>query len=115
VQAGERVLVWGNVRRAFESEKVKSILIDDFTSTLNVTAFAEQRHWLEKALEGDRLQVVGEAKADKRGELYILPEIVIKIDCSKELLRRLENLEFFKENKGRNLPEGSLSVESRQL
>lgn len=97
LQEKEQVLVWGNVARKFESEKVSSITIDDFTETINVTAFQEQRHLLEKVHEGDRVQVIGETRLDRNGELYILPELVIKIDCWSELLKRLENIKALRE------------------
>lgn len=90
-------MVWGNVARKFESEKVSSITIDDFTETINVTAFKEQRHLLEKVNEGNRVQVIGETRLDRNDELYILPESVIKIDCWSELLKRLENIKALRE------------------
>jgi RPA family protein len=110
LQEKEQVLVWGNVARKFESEKVSSITIDDFTETINVTAFKEQRHLLEKVNKGDRVQVIGETRLDRNEELYILPELVIKIDCWNELLKRLENLKFLKEEKN---PEKELKIEKR--
>ena len=99
LQLKDRVLVWGNVIRVFETEKVSSFLIDDFTDTCNVTGFSEQKALFKGISKGDRIQVCGEVRHDRNGELYILPEIVIKIDCSTELLRRLENIEFLKNSK----------------
>jgi len=109
LQEKEQVLVWGIVARKFEGEKVSSITIDDFTQTANITAFKEQKKMLEKIEVGDRVQVVGEVRLDRNEELYILPEILIKIDCQTELLRRLDNL------KGIQKKESELKIEKNVL
>lgn len=90
------VHIWGNILKKYESKEknFSSVLLDDFTATLNASAF--ERGFFKKFSEGDRIEVIGKPKENRNNEIYIHAEIAKKIDSYTELMRRLENVKGIK-------------------
>lgn len=73
-----------------EGEKqFASLTIDDASGQLRIKAFGEDIIPLKDIMQGDTLQVIGNIR-EWNGEIYILPEIVKKIDTRWLLVRKLE-------------------------
>lgn len=66
-----------------------TLTIDDASGQLRIKAFGEDVIPLKNIMQGDTLQVIGNIR-EWNGEIYILPEIVKKIDTRWLLVRKLE-------------------------
>jgi RPA family protein len=119
-----RVLVWGNVVKAFdsgESEKVfKGIELDDFSECLSCLAFEEKAGLLNGIKAGDVVEVMGKVRQGQRGN-FIWLEFVRRLSPAEELKRRLENLLSLKRlpaakmEETESLVERSLEIEKNVL
>jgi RPA family protein len=73
-----------------ESEKsFASLTVDDASGQIKIKAFGEDVEPLKNIMQGDTLQLIGNIR-EWNGELYILPEIVKKVDPRWLLVRKLE-------------------------
>ncbi len=69
-----------------------TLTIDDSTETIRLKLFREDTKIVKKFMIGDLVDAIGKVR-EYQGEIYILPEIVRKVDSFDwELLRRLEIL-----------------------
>ena len=86
-----RARIMGTIVSAFasEDENFASITIDDSTETIRAKTFKTTKP-LDGHAVGNVVDVIGKVR-EYLGEIYIIPEIVIKVeDPNLELLRRLE-------------------------
>jgi RPA family protein len=85
-----RARVLGTVVGKFvsEDENFASLTLDDGTDTIRAKTFKTAKP-LDTVNEGDLVDVIGKVR-EWNGEIYIIPEIVHKVDPNTELLRRLE-------------------------
>jgi RPA family protein len=92
-----KVFVFGIVSEKQSSEKAVSIILDDFTETIKVLAFDEEKKLkLNQIEKGDEIIVLGRIRQDN-GEIFLLAEGVHKIeDANEELLFRAEKLRWKK-------------------
>lgn len=70
-------------------KKYASLTIDDASGQLRIKAFGEDIGPVEKVIQGDTLQIVGTIR-EWNGEIYLLPEILKKVDPKWLLVRKLE-------------------------
>jgi len=88
-----RVNVVANVVERFfieENErKFASITLDDASGQIRVRAFGDDIEKLRDIVEGDTIRVIGMLRFFNN-EIYILPEIVKKVDPRYLLVRKLE-------------------------
>jgi DNA polymerase III alpha subunit len=87
-----RVRVLGTVVKRFKSDngKYAVLTLDDATDTITTRAFNEDVSLIEKAMEGDIVDVIGRVK-EYEDERYINLETVSKIDDPNwEMVRGLE-------------------------
>jgi len=70
-------------------KKYASITIDDASGQLRIKAFGDDVGTVERVMQGDTLQIVGNVR-EWNGELYLLPEILKKVDPKWLLIRKLE-------------------------
>lgn len=70
-------------------KKFGSITIDDASGQIRLKVFGDGLPLLEKAAQGDTLQVIGVIR-EYNSELYILPEVVKPVDTKWLLVRKLE-------------------------
>lgn len=70
-------------------KKYASITIDDASGQIRLKSFGEDIEVLRDLTQGDTLQIIGLAR-EYNGEIYILPEIVKKVDPKWLLVRKLE-------------------------
>lgn len=66
-----------------------SLTIDDASGQIRIKAFGEDIEPIKNIMQGDTLQVVGNIR-EWNGEIYIIPEIMKKIDTRWLLVRKLE-------------------------
>ena len=66
-----------------------SLTVDDASGQLKLKAFGEDIGPLKEVMQGDTLQVVGNMR-EWNGELYMIPEIIKKVDTRWLLVRKLE-------------------------
>jgi len=82
-----------------EGEKqFASLTIDDASGQLKLKAFGEDIEPLKNIMQGDTLQVIGNVR-EWNGELYVIPEVVKKVDVRWLLVRKLEI-----QNEQKNMP-----------
>ena len=73
-----------------EGEKqFATLTIDDASGQLRIKAFGEDIAPLKNVMQGDTLQVIGNIR-EWNGEMYIIPEVIKKIDTRWLLVRKLE-------------------------
>ena len=73
-----------------EGEKqFASLTIDDASGQLKLKAFGEDIEPLKEIMQGDTLQIIGNVR-EWNGELYVIPEVVKKVDTRWLLIRKLE-------------------------
>ena len=72
-----------------DDKKFATVTIDDASGQLKLKAFGDDIEILKGVLQGDSLQVIGNVR-EWNGELYILPEVVKKVDAGWLLVRKLE-------------------------
>ena len=88
----KRVRVLGSIVSKFVSEdgKYGFYVIDDATGTIRIRSFEDTLYLIERASVGDIIDVIGRLRKYK-GELYVIPESVQKIeDPNWIMLRKLE-------------------------
>ena len=87
-----RVNILANCVDKFVQEGEKqfaSLTVDDASGQLRIKAFGEEIGPLKEILQGDTLQIIGNVR-EWNGELYVIPEIVKKVDTQWLLVRKLE-------------------------
>ena len=87
-----RVNVLANVVDKFLNDgekKYASVTVDDASGQIRLKAFGEEVSVLSSCTQGDTLQIIGNVR-EWNSELYILPEIVKKVDPKWLLVRKLE-------------------------
>ena len=73
-----------------EGEKqFASLTIDDASGQIKLKAFGEDIEPLKDVLQGDTLQIIGNVR-EWNGELYVIPEVIKKVDPRWLLVRKLE-------------------------
>ena len=86
-------------------KKYTSFTLDDATDTIRLKAWREDIEALADYEVGDIVDVIGKIRQQEDGELFVIPENVIKVeDVNVELLRQLEILEL------QNLMGGSKTI-----
>jgi RPA family protein len=70
-------------------KKYASLTVDDASGQIRLKAFGEDIGVLKEISQGDTLQIIGNVR-EWNSELYILPEIVKKVDPRWLLVRKLE-------------------------
>jgi hypothetical protein len=70
-------------------KKYGSLTIDDASGQIRLKAFGEDIEILKNVLQGDTLQVIGNVR-EWNNELYLIPEVVKKVDPRWLLVRKLE-------------------------
>ena len=87
-----RVNILANCVDKFIQEGEKNfatLTVDDASGQLKLKAFGEDIEPLKEIVQGDTLQIIGNMR-EWNGELYILPEVVKKVDARWLLVRKLE-------------------------
>jgi len=87
-----RVNVLANCVDKFIQEGEKNfatLTVDDASGQLKLKAFGDDIEPLKEIVQGDTLQIIGNMR-EWNGELYILPEVVKKVDARWLLVRKLE-------------------------
>jgi len=87
-----RVNILANCVDKFIQEGEKqfaSLTIDDASGQLKLKAFGEDIEALKEIMQGDTLQMIGNMR-EWNGELYMIPEVVKKVDPRWLLVRKLE-------------------------
>jgi len=94
-----RVRVLGLIVDKFISpdEKYATITLDDSTETIRCKAFINVKIF-DGFGSGDLVDVFGKLR-EYNGEIYIMPEIIKRVDSNFETLRMLELEEIFKEQR----------------
>ncbi len=69
--------------------KYATLTIDDASGQMKLKAFGEDVGKFESIVQGDTLQIVGNVR-EWNGELYVISEIVKKVDSRWLLVRKLE-------------------------
>ena len=73
-----------------EGEKqFATLTVDDASGQLKLKAFGEDIEPLKAIMQGDTLQIIGNMR-EWNGELYMIPEVVKKVDPRWLLVRKLE-------------------------
>jgi RecG-like helicase len=70
-------------------KKYASITVDDASGQIKLKAFGEDIFALKDVIQGDTLQIIGVVR-EYNSELYLLPEVVKKVDTKWLLVRKLE-------------------------
>ena len=82
-----------------EGEKqFATLTVDDASGQLKLKAFGEDIEPLKEIMQGDTLQIIGNIR-EWNGEIYMIPEIVKKVDVRWLLIRKLEI-----QNSRKNIP-----------
>lgn len=87
-----RINVLANCVDKFVQEGEKqfaTLTIDDASGQLKIKAFGEDIEPLKNIMQGDTLQVIGNIR-EWNGELYMIPEVIKKVDTRWLLVRKLE-------------------------
>lgn len=87
-----RVNILANCVDKFIQEGEKqfgSLTIDDASGQLKLKVFGEDIVMFKEIMQGDTLQIVGNMR-EWNGELYMIPEVVKKVDSRWLLVRKLE-------------------------
>ena len=87
-----RINIVGNVVDKFESEgerRFGSITLDDGSGQIRARLFGEDMAKFNAIVQGDTLVIIGLLRSFNQ-ELYILPEVMKKIDPKYLLVRKLE-------------------------
>ncbi len=72
-----------------DDKKFATLTIDDASGQLKLKAFGDDIEPLKNIVQGDTLQIIGNVR-EWNGELYVLPEVVKKVDSRWLLVRKLE-------------------------
>ena len=87
-----RVNILANCIDKFVSEgekKYAALTVDDASGQIRLKAFGDDIGILKDIVQGDTLQIIGNIR-EWNAELYILPEVVKKVDPRWLLVRKLE-------------------------
>ena len=87
-----RVNIIANCVDKFVNEgerKYASLTVDDASGQIRLKAFGDDVAVLKEIIQGDTLQIIGNVR-EYNSELYIMPEILKKIDPKWLLVRKLE-------------------------
>lgn len=87
-----RINIIANVIDKYASEgdkKYATVTVDDATGQIRLKVFGEDTAMLIDLSQGDTVMIIGVLRT-YNGELYILPEIVKKVDTRYLLIRKLE-------------------------
>ncbi len=87
-----RVNILANCVDKFIQEGEKqfaSLTVDDASGQLKLKAFGEEIEPLKEIVQGDTLQIIGNMR-EWNGELYMIPEVIKKVDTQWLLVRKLE-------------------------
>ena len=82
-----------------DDKKFATLTVDDASGQMKLKAFGEDIEPLKGIVQGDTLQIIGNVR-EWNGELYVLPEVVKKVDSRWLLVRKLEV-----QNARKDLPE----------
>ena len=88
----QRVRIMGSVVQKFvaDDKKYGFFILDDGTETIRVRCFQDSINLIEDTEMGDLVDVFGRLR-EYQGELYVIPEIVVKVDDPNfYFLRKLE-------------------------
>lgn len=94
-----RVRVLGLIVDKFIStdEKYATVTLDDSTETIRCKAFINTKIF-DGFGSGDMVDIFGKLR-EYNGEIYIMPEIIAKIEPNFEILRNLELEKIFREQR----------------
>lgn len=116
-----RVSVIGNVVDKYVSNQkpYSNVTLDDGTGTIRLKAFADNAQTLMPFEIGDTVKTIGIIKL-YNDEMYIVPEIVIRVDTQWLLARKLELLRDFGSKYQENLvtekqPDKSVGPNAEQM
>ncbi|MFA4960592.1 MAG: OB-fold nucleic acid binding domain-containing protein [Candidatus Pacearchaeota archaeon] len=87
-----RVNIFANCVDKFIQEgekKYGSLTVDDASGQIRIKSFGEDIEILKQILQGDTLQIIGNVR-EWNNELYLIPEIIKKVDPRWLLVRKLE-------------------------
>jgi RPA family protein len=84
-------------------KKYASLTVDDASGQIRLKTFGEDIEVLKNVMQGDTLQIIGTVR-EWNAELYIIPEVVKKVDPRWLLVRKLEI-----QNSRKDMPEDSNS------
>lgn len=87
-----RVNVIANVVDKYVSEgekKYAALTLDDASGQIKLKAFGDEIEILKDKTQGDTVQVIGTTR-EYNNEIYVLPEIIKKVDPQWLLVRKLE-------------------------
>jgi len=87
-----RVNLLANCVDKFVSEGEKSfasLTVDDASGQLKLKVFGEDIDRVANIMQGDTLQIIGNMR-EWNGEIYMIPEVVKKVDARWLLVRKLE-------------------------
>jgi len=87
-----RVNILANCVDKFVQEGEKSfasLTVDDASGQLKLKVFGEDIERVKGIMQGDTLQVIGNMR-EWNGEIYMIPEVVKKVDARWLLVRKLE-------------------------
>ena len=87
-----RVNILANCVDKFVQEGEKqfgSLTVDDASGQLKLKVFGEDVDRVKDIMQGDTLQVIGNMR-EWNGEIYMIPEVVKKVDARWLLVRKLE-------------------------
>ncbi|MFX1520288.1 MAG: OB-fold nucleic acid binding domain-containing protein [Promethearchaeota archaeon] len=102
-----RVRLLGTIMQRYDNveKRYTSLTLDDATETIRLKAWREDCEKLADFQVGDIIDVVGKVRQQDDGELFIVPENVIKVeDVNIELLRELEIIELHHLIGGKSTP-----------
>ncbi len=69
--------------------KFGSLTIDDASGQIRLKVFADDTTIIQDVLQGDTLQIIGNVR-EWNNEIYIIPELIKKVDSRWLLVRKLE-------------------------
>jgi len=70
-------------------KKYATLTIDDASGQIKLKTFGDDIEILKNVTQGDTLQIIGNVR-EWNGELYIIPEVIKKVDPRWLLVRKLE-------------------------
>jgi RPA family protein len=77
-------------------KKYASLTVDDASGQIRLKAFGDDIESMKEIMQGDTLQIIGNIR-EWNGELYLIPEIIKKVDSRWLLVRKLEIQKSWKE------------------
>ncbi|MEK6907528.1 MAG: OB-fold nucleic acid binding domain-containing protein [Nanoarchaeota archaeon] len=112
-----RINIIANVVNKYENEDktYKAITVDDSSSQIRLKTWREDTKILDNINPGDIVLVIGKVKK-YNDEIYVLPEIVKKVNANEELLRKLELIKEYGIPKEKlNLDEPETKIEYEEI